>query len=70
MNKTKSIMDQALKLSPADKFMMIEALLNSIDEPNKTIDEIWAIEAENRLKAYKQGKLKTLSFEEVFGKED
>ncbi|MFZ5517822.1 MAG: addiction module protein [Candidatus Zhuqueibacterota bacterium] len=70
MNKTKNILDQAMRLSPADKFLVIEALLNSIDEPNKTIDEIWAVEAESRLQAYKQGKLRTLSFEEVFGKED
>lgn len=70
MNKTKNILDQAKRLSPADKFLVIEALLNSIDEPNKTIDEIWAFEAENRLKAYKQGKLRTLSFEQVFSKED
>lgn len=70
MNKTKNILDQAMRLSPADKFLVIEALLNSIDEPDKTIDEIWAFEAENRLKACKQGKLRTLSFEQVFSKED
>jgi len=42
-------------------------LLTSLDEPDKTIDEIWAIEAEKRLKAYKEGNLKTLTYEEVFG---
>jgi hypothetical protein len=40
-------------------------LLNSLDEPDKTIDEIWALEAEKRLEAYKQGNLKILSCEEV-----
>jgi len=47
--------------------MLIEGLLTSLDEPDKTIDEIWAVEAEKRLKAYKEGKLKTVSYEEVFG---
>lgn len=69
METTKRILDQALKMSPADKFMIIEGLLNSLDEPNKNLEEIWAIEAEKRLNAYKEGKLKTVSYEEVFSNE-
>lgn len=53
-------------MRPADKFIITE-LLNSLDEPDKTIDEIWAVEAEKRLIAYKEGNLKTLTLEEVFG---
>ncbi len=68
MESPKSILSQALKMKPADKFIIIEGLLNSLDEPDKEIDEIWAIEAEKRLNAYKEGKLKTVSFEEVFGR--
>ena len=62
MEDPKAILEQALKMKPADKFLIIEALLNSLDEPDKKIEEIWAIEAEKRLKAYKEGKLKTLSY--------
>jgi putative addiction module component (TIGR02574 family) len=67
MNTPRSILDQALNMRPADKYIIIEGLLNSLDEPDKTIDEIWAIEAEKRLQAYKEGNLKTLTYEEVFG---
>ncbi len=67
MEKTKSILEQALKMKPVDKFMIIEGLLDSLDEPDKTIDEIWAREVEKRLKAYKEGRLETVTFEEVFG---
>jgi putative addiction module component (TIGR02574 family) len=67
MNTPKSILDQALNMRPADKYIIIEGLLNSLDEPDKTIDEIWTIEAEKRLQAYKEGNLKTLTYEEVFG---
>ena len=67
MNGPKDILEHALKLKPAEKFMLIEGLLTSLDEPDKTIDEIWAVEAEKRLRAYKEGKLKTVSYEEVFG---
>jgi putative addiction module component (TIGR02574 family) len=67
MNTPKSILDQALNMRPADKYIIIEGLLNSLDEPDKTIEEIWTIEAEKRLQAYKEGNLKTLTYEEVFG---
>jgi len=66
METARSILDHAMNMRPADKFVIIEGLLNSLDEPDKTIDEIWAIEAEKRLKAYKEGNLKTLTYEEVF----
>jgi putative addiction module component (TIGR02574 family) len=67
MDNPKSILTEALKMKPADKFVIIEGLLNSLDEPDKSIDQIWAIEAEKRLNAYEAGKLKTVSFEDVFG---
>ena len=54
-------------MRPADKDAIIEGLLNSLDEPDKTIEEIWAIEAEKRLKVNKEGNLKTLTYKEVFG---
>jgi len=41
--------------------------LLSLDEPDKKIDEIWAIEAEKRLSAYKSGKLKGIPAEKIFG---
>ena len=69
MEKTKAILEQALKMKPADKLIIIEGLLNSLDEPDKTIEEIWAEEAEKRLQAYKEGRLKTLTYEEVFENE-
>ena len=68
MEKAKSILEQALRMRPVDKFLIIEGLLNSLDEPDKTIDEIWTIEAEKRLKAYREGKLEIVAFGEVFVK--
>jgi putative addiction module component (TIGR02574 family) len=67
MNTPRSILDQALNMRPADKYIIIEGLLNSLDEPDKTIEQIWTIEAEKRLQAYKEGNIKTLTYEEVFG---
>lgn len=61
------VLEQALKLRPSEKFLVVEGLLNSLDEPDVELDEIWAIEAEKRLTAYREGKLKAIPLAEVFG---
>jgi putative addiction module component (TIGR02574 family) len=47
---------------------LVEKLLASLDQPDKTIDELWAKEAENRIDAYEAGNIKAVSAEQVFGK--
>ncbi len=66
MESSKQILEQALNLKPQDKIGVIEGLLRSLDEPNKSIDEIWAVEAEKRLEAYRRGKLKGISMADIF----
>lgn len=63
---SKEILEQAMVLKPEERFMIIEGLLKSLDEPDQKIDEIWAIEAEKRLKAYREGRLEGVPMEEVF----
>lgn len=67
MESSKTVLEKALRLKPQERFIVIDGLLLSLDEPDKKIDEIWAIEAEKRLAAYRSGKLKGVPFEEVFG---
>lgn len=62
----KEILEQALKLKPDERFMLVEGLIRSLDEPDASLDAIWAEEAERRLKAYREGKLKGIPMEEVF----
>ncbi len=62
----KDILELAMKLKPEDRFLIIEGLIKSLDEPDKKIDEIWAEEAEKRLKAYRAGKLEGIPMEEIF----
>jgi len=66
MSPTKTIILKALHLKPAEKSIVIEALLKSLDVPDPKIEKKWADEAEKRLKAYKAGKIKTVSFEDMF----
>lgn len=60
------ILEQALKLRPEERYVVVEGLLNSLDIPDEKIDAIWAEEAEKRLEAYRAGKLNALPMEEVF----
>ena len=62
----KEILKQAMALKPEERFMIVEGLLKSLDEPDRKIDEIWAEEAEKRLKAYRDGRLEGIPMEEVF----
>lgn len=67
---SKEILDQALKLKPEERFLIIEGLIVSLDQPDKNIDEIWAEEAEKRLKAYREGKLEGIPMEDIFSKQE
>lgn len=62
----KELLDEAMKLKPEDRAALIEGIIKSLDEPDKKLDEIWAEEAEKRLKAYRKGKLEGVPMEEVF----
>jgi len=62
----KEILDKAMALKAEERFMIVEGLLRSLDEPDSRIDEIWTEEAEKRLKAYREGGLEGISMEEVF----
>lgn len=62
----KELLDEAMKLKPEERLTLVEGLIKSLDEPDKRLDEIWAEEAENRLKAYRAGKLEGVSMEEIF----
>lgn len=62
----REILDEALKLGVEDRFAIVTGLLESIDEPDKTIDEIWLEEAQKRLKAYREGRLEGIPMEEMF----
>jgi len=60
------ILEQALRLRPEERSMIVEGLLRSLDAPDPRIDKIWAEEAERRLKAYRDGKIGGIPIEEVF----
>ncbi len=60
------ILQEVLQLNPQERYIVVESLLQSLDKPDDSIDSVWAKEAENRLQNYRDNKVKTISFEEVF----
>jgi putative addiction module component (TIGR02574 family) len=65
MTITENILKEALKLTPSEKAQLIDKLISILDKPDKEIDELWAREAEDRLDAYDQGRIKAISLERV-----
>jgi putative addiction module component (TIGR02574 family) len=65
----KRILEQALKLKPRERFLLVEGLLRSLDHPDHGLDAIWAEEAEKRLRAYRDGRMKGVPMEEIFEEE-
>lgn len=68
MSIVENIIKEALTLKPAQKAKLIDELLSSLNESSKEIDELWAKEAEGRLEAYEQGRIKAVSLERVLEK--
>ncbi|BFM14640.1 hypothetical protein R50073_08230 [Maricurvus nonylphenolicus] len=64
----KAIINQALELSSVERAIIAEQLLLSLDSPTEEIDEVWAKEAEARIKAYERGDLQSTPMNEVFSK--
>ena len=68
MSPSKSFITKALELKPSERFIIIEALIRSLDAPDPKIEKEWAQEARKRLKAYKTGKISAISFDDMFNK--
>jgi putative addiction module component (TIGR02574 family) len=63
---TSDVIEQVLSLKASDRYLLLEILHRSLDKPDPEIDKVWQEEAMRRVKAYDEGRLKTVSMEEVF----
>ena len=68
MTATDNILKEALTLKPSQKADLIDKLLSSLDKPDTEIDKLWAKEAEDRIDAYDQGKIKAITLEKILEK--
>lgn len=66
-SESQAIFQQAMCLDAVERAELIEALFRSFDkESDRQSDALWAGEAEARIDAYEQGKLKADSAEAMF----
>jgi len=63
----KDIVERAVRLTPAERAQVIEALLHSLDQPDPQVDQAWGEEAEARLRAIRDGRLGTVPADQVLG---
>lgn len=67
--QTQEVLEKAIHLPPVERAELVEQILSSFDCPSRnTIDALWAKEAEDRIEAYEQGKIKAISANQVFEK--
>jgi len=66
---TEKVLKEALELPPIERVELIEKLLTSFElKKRKSIDELWAKEAEDRIDAYDNEKISSVPMKEVFNK--
>ena len=59
---------QVVKLTPSERMEVVERILDSLDQPDSTLESLWSKEADDRLAAYRRGEIKTLALSEVIAK--
>lgn len=63
------VLEEALELPPIERAELVEKILSSFELPNrKSIDELWAAEAEDRIDAYENGEISSIPVKDVFNK--
>ena len=67
---SKTIINDALNLSPAERIIIIDVLSKSLSEPNEDIDKYWKEEVEKRYQSFIDGKTKSISYEDVLKKNE
>ena len=64
----KALSEQAVRLPPVERMALVEQILDSLDEPDPTMDALWTQEADDRLAAYRRGEIRALPLSEVLAK--
>ena len=69
MSKTTDALSASARdLSPAERLELVDQILASLDETDPAIDKLWALEAEDRLAAYRRGEIRAIPLADVLSK--
>jgi len=62
------LLKNALGLPSKERADLVDHLLSSLDLPDERMDALWRKEVEDRVTAYRAGKIKTIPLREVLAK--
>lgn len=62
------VAEKAKSLPDTDKLTLVDDLLSQLDRPDPDIDKVWANEARKRWRAYREGRVATVSYADVMSK--
>ncbi|MEI8029228.1 MAG: addiction module protein [Comamonadaceae bacterium] len=68
MTQTQILQQQIAQLPALEQIALVEEILHRLDAPDASVDALWAIEAENRLAAYREGRVQAIAPSEVLAK--
>jgi len=63
-----NLLKDALAMEAPKRAELVDELLSSLDQPDKTMDALWEEEAESRIDAYDRGEIKSVSVHEVMAR--
>jgi putative addiction module component (TIGR02574 family) len=65
---TEEIANKIEELPDAEKAMLVDMILAKLDQPDMELEKIWAEEASKRWAAFKEGRLKSIPYDEVIAR--
>jgi putative addiction module component (TIGR02574 family) len=68
MRNIEDLFAEAISLPVEKRTLLVDKLLQSLNPTPSEIDDLWAEEAEKRVKALAEGSVKTIPGERVFSK--
>ncbi len=68
MALSQTLQDEVTRMPPHEKLALVDAILASLDTPDRSIDQLWEQEAEDRIRAFDQKEISSVSTQTVFAK--
>ena len=65
---TDELVSEIRALPDDEKMRVVDAILAELHKPDPEIDRVWAQEAKKRWAAYKEGRIDSVSYEDVMAK--
>jgi hypothetical protein len=65
---TEKLASEIQSLTDMDKLRLVDTILADLDRPDPELDRIWAEESRKRWTAYKEGRISSVSYQDVMEK--